>query len=730
MTQIIGKLLDSANAVVTGKLQVTLSGNLIDTNTSPNNIQIPKPSIFDVTNGVINFSLHESETSKVTYLFEFFLLDTNSNLITPAILSFYAIIPNIATVQFANLVPTGMVNDALDTGSLRIAKIIANDPALSANIGGPFPKGDFNINTSYKYRDLVSYMNRTYISKSVNNITGILPTNTTYWMPIPLEPNGTLILGDATPYGPAWSGSGKSASQAEVYNQVEQKANSNSPSFTGNIVINNQTDSTAYTNGALIVTGGVSVHKNLTCTGEVNIYESSSSIIKTAYVVNLSTYVPQWGVNATRPFLKKGYSNTYGDYLYLSSTGNSSNTQQGSIILGSSGLISIGKGVDTGDSLSTNYVDINQNSVTLRQSTTSTSSSTGTLIIPGSGGIGVGGNIYADGKIYTNNIDVCNFGRFIVGGTTSNYYPVLFRSSINTLHDNLCGRQRLHIFRSSLHNTFTNAGTFDLSFSFQPTNYGNNISVIDNISYKTGNGINNDPVADIVDCTSQSGVSEVCVWLKGGLMYFWNCPEAGTSWYVFDNNPSGTNLTNSSGTTCSVRSTQSSLITNNKNTGEKAPIASPTFTGTPAAPTPSVSTSNTTIATTSFVYQAINNDTSWNDVTNFANNFSLCSDPNFNFLKYKKTSNNIVFISGAVQKSTAITGSSLIFTLPAGYRPIRNLNVITYCVVNSTNNTYPAPINIFTTGDVYCFFPYVNYNASETGVGISRLNLDFSFTTS
>ena len=40
----------------------------------------------------------------------------------------------------------------------------------------------------------------------------------------------------------------------------------------------------------------------------------------------------------------------------------------------------------------------------------------------------------------------------------------------------------------------------------------------------------------------------------------------------------------------------------------RAPIASPTFTGTPAAPTAGTSTNSTQIATTAFVHSAISSD--------------------------------------------------------------------------------------------------------------------------
>lgn len=246
MSQILGTFLDSGGNPITGKLRVTLSGTLVEVSANPDSIYLVEPSLFTITDGVLDINLDESETKKITYRFEFFKTDGDGNLIEPALLDFPALVPNSTPVQFANLVPTGMVNDVLDTGALRIAQLIAADPNLSSTIGGPFPRGDWNEEVTYRYRDLVNYLNRAYISRSFTPITGVLPTNNAYWMQLPIEPNGSLILGDATPYGPNWSNSGLATSQNAVYTKIESvlnditlKANINSPTFSGVANFNN-----------------------------------------------------------------------------------------------------------------------------------------------------------------------------------------------------------------------------------------------------------------------------------------------------------------------------------------------------------------------------------------------------------------------------------------------------------------------------------------------------------
>lgn len=246
MPQILGTILDSGGSPLTGKLRVTLSGTMVDTSPDPDIITVVEPKLFTITSGVLNINLQESETKKITYRFEFFKVDGDGNLIEPALLDFYALVPNSTPVPIGSLIPTGMVNDVLDTRALRIAQIIAADPNLSANIGGPFPRGDWNSGTTYRFRDLVVYLNRTYIFRSTTPAVGIPPTNSAYWMLIPVEPTGNLILGSAEPYGTSWNGSGLAASQNSIYTKIESitsdltlKANVNTPTFTGVANFNN-----------------------------------------------------------------------------------------------------------------------------------------------------------------------------------------------------------------------------------------------------------------------------------------------------------------------------------------------------------------------------------------------------------------------------------------------------------------------------------------------------------
>ncbi|MFN6531029.1 hypothetical protein [Nostoc sp. ChiSLP03a] len=303
MTQIVGTLKDSAGNGITGKLIVVLAGTLIDEATSPDTIYLPQSYTFSITAGAVDITLPQSETSRITYNFQFFKTATDGSLIEPALINFNAMVPNVSPVQFASLVPTGITNDVLDTGALRTARLIASTPALAQSIGGPFPQGAYNPTTTYKFRDLVTYLNRTYISKDLNPITGVVPTNTASWMVIPVEPNGSLILADDTPYSSAWNGSGKAASQDAVYDQMEEvksdvalKANLISPIFTGDVIVPNQTLGDASTKAANtnFVAAALALKSNLaspTFTGTptvptASVSDNSTQVASTAFVKN------------------------------------------------------------------------------------------------------------------------------------------------------------------------------------------------------------------------------------------------------------------------------------------------------------------------------------------------------------------------------------------------------------------------------------------------------------
>lgn len=133
MTSIIGNLQDSGLGVFDARLLITLDG-LITIETTPKTLLVPKTRPVEIDDGVIDFSLEETETDGVTYRFELYEVDGSGDLILPVILDFHAIVPNESSVDFADLAPTGFLNSQIDSGAVRISKLIVTNPFFSSGI--------------------------------------------------------------------------------------------------------------------------------------------------------------------------------------------------------------------------------------------------------------------------------------------------------------------------------------------------------------------------------------------------------------------------------------------------------------------------------------------------------------------------------------------------------------------------------------------------------------------
>lgn len=190
MSLITGTLVDSAGTTLSGNLVVTLSGSINKTG-SPSKLFVTQPKTFYITDGEVSIDLEESETSKVSYKFEFFpeIATDEFSTTQPSPFPFYTVVPNLSPVSIIDLTPTGMVNDTLSTGAIRIARIIANDPELSVSIGGLNPKGIWVDSKYYYYRDLVTYGSNVYVCKSVDPVLNKVPNSgSSYWMLLPMTP--------------------------------------------------------------------------------------------------------------------------------------------------------------------------------------------------------------------------------------------------------------------------------------------------------------------------------------------------------------------------------------------------------------------------------------------------------------------------------------------------------------------------------------------------------------
>lgn len=288
MTQIVGTLRDSANNLLSGQLQVTLDAPLVDTSTNPSSLLVASTYTATITNGAIAINLPQSQTSNLTYHFVFNTLSAfeqfyfnNGNLYVGAthqhtdgnyytgtihttdsqllnrvvtqsptpVFDFHAIVPNVATVDFASLLPTGITTDILDTSLQRLADILTSNINYRTLIqGGPTPRGAYSQTQYYIYGDLVTYSGGSYVYIYPLSTVGNVPTvnsNNTYWQLIAAQGNtGAGTTGNPNAYdAAAWQNQVDAPSRGTVRDIIEQLARVsqlanyallNSPVFTGN----------------------------------------------------------------------------------------------------------------------------------------------------------------------------------------------------------------------------------------------------------------------------------------------------------------------------------------------------------------------------------------------------------------------------------------------------------------------------------------------------------------
>ena len=77
--------------------------------------------------------------------------------------------------------------------------------------------------------------------------------------------------------------------------------------------------------------------------------------ITTDWKLTMQHYNSSYGTHAKRPFLQKGWDNSNGDFMYLSSTGERNNDEQGAIMMTQSEGIKIGTGSNAGTSITSEW---------------------------------------------------------------------------------------------------------------------------------------------------------------------------------------------------------------------------------------------------------------------------------------------------------------------------------------------------------------------------------------
>jgi hypothetical protein len=184
MVQVTATLCDSGNQPLNGTLTITLDGLLVNDTTSPDRILTLAPRTLAITNGVVAVDLPESETTSVTYRFQF--VPTGG---TTPVLDFHAKVPNQAAVDLSELVPTGLTTDTLDTGIRRVAQVLTSvEVYRQALMGGPRFRGNYSATTWYINGDAVNYNSATWVWADSNPGQGQTPSGASpYWQQLYLS---------------------------------------------------------------------------------------------------------------------------------------------------------------------------------------------------------------------------------------------------------------------------------------------------------------------------------------------------------------------------------------------------------------------------------------------------------------------------------------------------------------------------------------------------------------
>ncbi len=303
-----------------GDLTLTLDAPLVDVGTTPDSIYTLTPHIFTFSSGTLSgVNVVESATSNVTYHFivnkystkttywladgtqydgpvvihsslyytgTFYDADTSQQLgqivatESSVAMDFHTVVPNVASVEFASLIPSRVSTDSLPRTVRALAELITTDADfVEALRGGPRFKGVYVSGTYYQRDDAVTYGGSSWVYINADPAAGQTPSlvNTSFWQILAQQggPGGTG--GNDTAYdATGWNGDTNAPSKNAVRDIIEQLARiadlANyaplaSPPLTGNPTTPNQAANsnntrianTAYVDGAIAAIGIVPV---------------------------------------------------------------------------------------------------------------------------------------------------------------------------------------------------------------------------------------------------------------------------------------------------------------------------------------------------------------------------------------------------------------------------------------------------------------------------------------
>jgi len=257
MVLITGIFLDSGSVpIVSGGLTVKLDAPIIDTSTTPDSLYTQTERSFPIVNGLLptvgatqgitlpqtatknttySFTVYQSTTAPTYYFQDGRYYDGISHLYsdgfywsgvshstasirldrvdttaqTIVIATFHAIVPNVAQVDFAQLIPVRVATDKLPTTIQELAGVLVNTPQYLALLTSTHWQGTYNPLQLYAKYDQVFYAGSGWIFINSVPTVGQAPStlNTAYWNVLASkgDPGGTG--GQDTPFDPTgWLG--------------------------------------------------------------------------------------------------------------------------------------------------------------------------------------------------------------------------------------------------------------------------------------------------------------------------------------------------------------------------------------------------------------------------------------------------------------------------------------------------------------------------------------------
>lgn len=228
MTSIVANIKDSlGNPLANGVIRVSLTYDLLTAST--NYLTVPAEIVLDGT-GSATFTLAPSEVDNVAYKFEIFTRTgaPGSYIYIPVREAFYATIPDQAgPLSFAELVPTGIGQDALDTSFTAIVRRLSSSEDFWNRLTDELvnPRGTYDPLAYYSRGDTVFFQGWSFLYTYplvTQAPAPVLGTQTVYWAPWAARgETGAGTTGSNAAYDAgAWVGSSTAVSQQSLHSMV------------------------------------------------------------------------------------------------------------------------------------------------------------------------------------------------------------------------------------------------------------------------------------------------------------------------------------------------------------------------------------------------------------------------------------------------------------------------------------------------------------------------------